>query len=77
MSDNNQNDPSKRVIRFIVNNPDQAVSVSYHTGLGEKLADSYATWNARLHRGQVLAQMTDDTTVVHRDFSTKNAVKMV
>lgn len=74
---NNQNDPANRIARFIVNNPDQAVPASYNTGLGDKLADSYASWNARLHKGQVIAQMIDGSTVVHRDFSTKNAGKSV
>jgi hypothetical protein len=68
--------PSK-IVRFVAVNPDQGVVASYNVGLGEKTADSYATWNARTNRGQVLIERLDGTVVVHRDFSVKTAPKTV
>lgn len=68
MSDNNLN---KRIARFIVNNPDEAISASYNTTLGDKNAENYASYNAKMNKGQVIAQYLDGTSTLYKDFSVK------
>lgn len=68
MSDSN---PNKRIARFIVNNPDEAISASYNTTLGDKNSENYASYNAKMNKGQVIAQYLDGTSTLYKDFSVK------
>jgi len=74
---NNTSNPTQRIARFVVHNPDEAISASYNTGLGEKNAECYAYYNARLNKGRVIAEYLDGTTATQKDFSAKTEKKNV
>lgn len=48
-----------RIVRYIVRSPNQAIPVSYNTGLGLKQAQFYADLTAKAIRGDIFAQDTD------------------
>jgi hypothetical protein len=74
---NNTNNPAQRITRFVVHNPDEAISASYNAGLGEKNAECYALYNARLNKGRVTVERIDGSTAILKDFSVKTEKKKV
>jgi hypothetical protein len=60
---------TSRALRFVVINPYQDIPTSYHCGLGNNNAESWALYNGRMNHGRVLVEMSDGSVEVHADFS--------
>lgn len=61
-----------KIIKYTAINPNELISSSYNTSLGNENSLQWAKDNARLSKGRVIAEMTDGTIKEIKSYEQQN-----